>query len=67
MLLLSSTVLLIFLAWNLPFAVGVGFIVFGSLMIGLECPPDLDEWKLTGNHHIVVGVTLNSAELQQTQ
>lgn len=67
MLLLSGSVLLAALFWPLPFSIGVAIIVFGTMMIGLECPPDLETWKLTGNHHIVKGVTLNGAELQRTQ
>jgi hypothetical protein len=67
MVLLAGVVFLSSLIWSLPFSVCVAIIVFGSMMIGLKCPPDLNEWKLTGNHHIVVGITLNGAELQRTQ
>jgi len=67
MLLLAGVVFLSSFIWPLPFSVCVAVIVFGSLMIGFECPPDIDEWKLTGKHQIVPGIVLSASEVVQTQ
>lgn len=66
-LLLSGSVFLCAVLWNLPYCVAVAIISGGSLLIALQCPPDLNEWKLTGGHQIVPGVMLNASEFQQTQ
>jgi hypothetical protein len=51
----------------IPVSILTAIVAGGSLFISLACPPGLEEWKLTGSHRIVPGISNRISEYVETQ
>lgn len=48
-------------------SINAGITTVASVFLTIILTPDLDEWRLTGNHRIHPGFGINKTELVQTQ
>lgn len=67
MLLLTTCIGVGSFLWGLSYSISAAIISGGSLFLFFECPPGLNEWRLTGKHRIVPGFVFSASEMLQTQ